>query len=51
VATEQLLNAIYLRLQQVDLLAELDENIPDTVEDQKRVKERLADSILRNLNE
>ena len=51
VATDQLLNAIYLRLQQVDLLAELDENIPDTEEDQRNVKERLADSILRNLNE
>jgi MoxR-like ATPase len=51
VATDQLLNAIYLRLQQVDLLAELDEGVPDSDEEQDKVKERLADSILRKLNE
>lgn len=50
-ATDQLLNAMYLRLQQVDLLAELDENIPDTDSAQDEVKDRLADAILRKLNE
>jgi MoxR-like ATPase len=50
-ATDQLLNAIYLRLQQVDLLADLDEKVSDVEEEQDIVKERLADTILRKLNE
>jgi MoxR-like ATPase len=50
-ATDQLLNAIYLRLQNVDLMAELDEDIPDTEEDQDEVREKLADAILRRLND
>lgn len=50
-ATDQLLNAIFLRLQKVDLLAELDEEVSDTEEAQDIVKERLVDTILRKLNE
>jgi MoxR-like ATPase len=50
-ATDQLLNAIYLRLQQVDLMAELDENVPDIDDEQEKVKDRLADAILRKLND
>jgi len=38
-------------LQQVDLLAELDEGVSDSEDEQDKVKERLADSILRKLNE
>ncbi|MBI5964079.1 MAG: AAA family ATPase [Chloroflexi bacterium] len=50
-ATDQLLNAIYLRMQNVDLLAELDEKNSVGEDDQEQVKEKLKDSILRKLNE
>jgi len=50
-ATDQLLNAIFLRLQQVELLAEIDEDVSDTEDAQEIVKERLVDTILRKLNE
>lgn len=51
-ATDQLLNAIYLRLQGVDLLADLDdENVPDTRDGQQDKKQKLKDAILRALNE
>lgn len=50
-ATDQLLNAIYLRLQHVDLLADLDESAGDTEDEQGLIKEKLKDAILRRLNE
>ena len=50
-ATDQLLNAIYLRLQNVSLLADLDEDQTDTELDQQIVKDKLKDAILRKLNE
>jgi len=50
-ATDQLLNAIYLRLQNVNLLADLDDDKTDTDLDQQAVKDKLKDAILRKLNE
>ena len=50
-ATDQLLNAMYLRLQQVNLLAELGERAPDTDDAQQGIKDQLVDAILRKLNE
>lgn len=50
-ATDQLLNAIYLRLQNVNLLADLDDDKTDTDLDQQTVKDKLKDAILRKLNE
>lgn len=48
-ATDQLLNAIYLRLQNVDLLAELDEEPFDPNDNTDKM--RLIDAIMRRLNE